>query len=84
MLYFSNKPAPTSGSMLPRPSLPSAVVNEPPDRRSLKRKLSASAETGDSQSGVEFFEGSVAEVGARLTFEKCRSLSRVQFSWVRF
>jgi len=46
MLYFSNKPAPTPGSMLPQPIVPSAVVNEPSDKRSLKRKQSASAESG--------------------------------------
>jgi len=46
MSYFSNKPAPTPGSMLPQPVLPSAVVNEPSDKRSLKRKQSASAESG--------------------------------------
>jgi len=46
MSYFSNKPAPTPGSMLPQPILSSAVVNEPSDKRSLKRKQSASAESG--------------------------------------
>lgn len=46
MSYFSNKPAPTPGSMLPQPLVPSAVVNEPLEKRSLKRKQSASAESG--------------------------------------
>jgi len=52
MSYFSNKPAPTPGSMLPQPLLPSAVVNEPLEKRSLKRKQSASAESG-LQSRIE-------------------------------
>ena len=46
MSYFSNKPAPTPGSMLPQPVLLSAVVNEPLEKRSLKRKQSASSESG--------------------------------------
>jgi len=46
MSYFSNKPAPTPGSMLPQPVLLTAVVNEPLEKRSLKRKQSASSESG--------------------------------------
>jgi len=46
MPYFSNKPAPTPGSMLPQPVLPSAVVSEPLEKRSLKRKQSATSESG--------------------------------------
>jgi len=46
MPYFSNKPAPTPGSILPQPVLPTAVVNEPVEKRSLKRKQSATSESG--------------------------------------
>ena len=45
MSYFSNKPAPTPGYLLPRPGANPAVIKEPELKPSLKRKLNDS-ETG--------------------------------------
>ena len=46
MAYFSNKPAPSPGHLLPRPGFNAAVIKEPELRPNLKRKLK------DSESGI--------------------------------
>ena len=46
MAYFSNKPAPSLGHLLPRPGFNAAVIKEPELRPNLKRKLK------DSESGI--------------------------------
>ena len=47
MEYFSNKPAPSLGHLLPRPGANAAVIKEPDLRPGLKRKLQ------DSEPGTE-------------------------------
>ncbi len=42
MSYFSNKPAPTPGHLLPRPGTNASVLKEPDLKPSLKRKLEPS------------------------------------------